>query len=115
MEPEATGGVGPTVQGPVETGPSGWSGQLRGLAYLAAAEGRPAQAMRLAGAAERMLVEVAGVPPGRMDVGDVTRLLAACRAALAEAAAAAAWAAGRALTLEQAVAEGLAATEALAD
>ena len=86
---------------------------LRGLADLAAAEGRPAQALRLAGAAER-LVEAAGVPAGRLDLADAAGRLAACRAAVGEAAAAAAWAAGRALTPEQAVAEALADLEALA-
>jgi non-specific serine/threonine protein kinase len=91
-----------------------WTGVLRGLADLAAADGHPEQALRLAGAAERQR-EAAGVPSGRLDHADVAGRLATCRTALGEEAAAAAWAAGQALTSEQALAEGLAATEALAN
>ena len=45
--------------------------------------------------------------PERNDASDIERLVATARAQLGEEAFAAAWAAGRALTLEQAVAEAL--------
>jgi ATP/maltotriose-dependent transcriptional regulator MalT len=79
---------------------------LDNLACLAAAEGEAARALRLGGAAEA-LREQAGMrlPPG--DVAQLERLLAPSRRALGEAARAAAWAEGRAMTVEQAVAEAL--------
>ncbi|MCC6627365.1 MAG: helix-turn-helix domain-containing protein [Chloroflexi bacterium] len=78
------------------------SGLLRSLAALVAAEGRPLQALRLAGAADR-LGAATDVPAARLDLIDVTDRLAHVRAALGDAAAAAAWATGQAMTLDQAV------------
>ena len=73
---------------------------LAGLAALAAAEGEPLPALRLAGAA-------AAVPRARrwQAAAHERALLETARATVGEAAAVAAWAAGQALPLEEAVAE----------
>ena len=73
------------------------------LAILAARQARPERALRLFGAAEA-LSETAGRLPVAGWRAERDRQLAAARQALAEEAGAAAWAAGRAMTLEQAVA-----------
>jgi predicted ATPase len=75
---------------------------LEELAGLAQARGQPEQAVRLSGAAG-MLCEVASVPPP----STAEHTIAAARAQLGETTFAAAWAAGRAMTLEQAIAEAL--------
>jgi non-specific serine/threonine protein kinase len=88
---------------------SGWAFTLNGLAQLAAAEGQPARALRLAGAAAR-LAEEGGIAAGRIrELGPSDRL-AACWATLGSEAAAS-WAAGQALTLDEAVAEALTGAE----
>ena len=87
---------------------------LRGLSAVAGAEGRWERALRLAAAAAA--AAGAGPPPLLIsglewDVPDpagVEQLRAQARAALGEAAAAAAWAEGQAMPLEQVVAEALA-------
>ena len=79
---------------------------LEGIAGLVSAAGQPAQAARLFGAAES-LRESAGVPMPPVQRAAYERDLAAARAALDGAAFAAAWAAGRALSMEQAVAYAL--------
>jgi non-specific serine/threonine protein kinase len=81
---------------------------LADLASLAAAEGDPARALRLGGAADRAAEEVgATLPPTERQRLD--RWLARARQALDAGAADSAWAGGRALTVAEAVAEALAA------
>jgi predicted ATPase/transcriptional regulator with XRE-family HTH domain len=79
---------------------------LLGLAEIAVAQEQPRVAARLFGAAEA-LRQSSGVPwPGASDIrqsADVETALATARARLAESSFAAAWAAGRALSLQQAV------------
>jgi predicted ATPase/transcriptional regulator with XRE-family HTH domain len=82
---------------------------LQGLAAARAALGDARGAARLFGAAAA-LREAVGAPLAPADRAAHDRDLAATRAALDEAAFAAAWAAGQALPLDQAVAEALAPT-----
>jgi len=79
---------------------------LEGLAATAAAEGRAERAARLFGATEnwRSLVGFP-LPPTHHTIYE--RDIATARAQLGDDAFAAAWAAGKALTLEQAIAEAL--------
>lgn len=79
---------------------------LEELAWVAAAEGRPERAARLYGAAAA-LREARGVPLTPDERARHTPALAAARARLDEVAWAADWAAGRALSLEAAVAYAL--------
>jgi hypothetical protein len=76
---------------------------LGGLAVAVAAHGQPERAARLFGAAEG-LREGIGAPLPRADRAKQDRSITAVRAALGEEAFAAAWAGGRAMSLEQAVA-----------
>jgi hypothetical protein len=80
---------------------------LEGLAMVAATTGQPARAARLWGAAEALRE---ATDEGRWHVfqRSYERALATARTRLSEAQWAIAWAAGRALTAEQAVAEALA-------
>ena len=79
---------------------------LADFADLAAAEGQPAHALRLAGALERVRETTgAGLQPAERR--RLERWLAVARRALPEEAAAAAWAEGRALTLEEAISQAL--------
>jgi non-specific serine/threonine protein kinase len=78
--------------------------QLECFAFIARAEGQPERGARLLGAAEA-LRETAGVPMAVYERPEHTREVDALRAALGAAACDAARAQGRALTLEQAVAE----------
>jgi hypothetical protein len=80
---------------------------LAGLGSAAALGGAPERAARLWGAAER-LREAIGCRPAPAARATYERALAAARAQLGEEAFAAAWAAGGALTLEQAIDEALA-------
>jgi non-specific serine/threonine protein kinase len=82
---------------------------LAGLAGVAAAQGRPERAARLCGAATAELVRRYGREwmSDPADLADVERVVAAVRATLAEPALGAAWAAGQAVTLEQAIEEAL--------
>src|SRR5262249_26046334 len=80
---------------------------LDGLAAVASARGEPERAARLLGAAAA-LREVIGVTPPPAERAEHERGLAAVRAGPRPAAVAAAWAAGRALPIEQAVAEAVA-------
>jgi hypothetical protein len=82
---------------------------IDGLAGLARATGQPARAARLFGAAEA-LRESAGIPLPPVYRAAYEHALAAVRAQLDEAAFAASWAAGQALSLEQAITEALDAT-----
>jgi non-specific serine/threonine protein kinase len=75
---------------------------LEGLAAVTVAQGEPERAARLFGAGEGLRGAM-GVPLHPADRAEHDRSVAAVRAALGEAAFAAAWAAGRAMTLEQAV------------
>lgn len=77
---------------------------LAGLAGIAGAHRQPERAARLFSAAEA-LRESAGLPLPRVQRTDYDRDVAAARAQLDEAAFAVAWATGRALTLEEAIAE----------
>jgi len=79
---------------------------LEGLAMVAAAQGRPVRAARLWGAAEA-LREATDERRWHVFQRAYDRALAAARTQLAEAEWANAWAAGRALTAAQAVAEAL--------
>jgi hypothetical protein len=85
---------------------------LLGIGQLAGWGGRPEAAARILGAAEAL-----GQARGMVMAGDLRgphdRCVARIRADLGAEAFAVAWAAGRALPLEQAVAEALAATEEL--
>jgi tetratricopeptide (TPR) repeat protein len=82
---------------------------LAGLAAVAGARGGAERAARLFGAAEGVLETVGGPVYSfyQPDRSHHERLIAAARAALGEPAFAAAWAAGRALTVEGAVAYAL--------
>ena len=83
---------------------------IAGLAAVAAAGGLAAQAVRAArfwGAAE-VIYARAGMLPWPADVRERERYLPPARACLTEAAFAAAWAAGRALSLDEAAVEALA-------
>jgi len=75
---------------------------LSGLAALGAAEGQYARGARLGGAAAA-LCESAGIGPARVQQAHFHELIAAAREGLGEAAFRAAWDAGRAMSLEQAV------------
>lgn len=89
----------------LQRGLGNWRGLalcLAGLAGAAGAKGRLEQAARLYGAAESMREAIgASLPP--VDRADYERNVALARAGLSEKAFAAAWAEGRAMTLEQAV------------
>jgi hypothetical protein len=74
---------------------------LIGLARVAADEGQPEQAARLFGAAEAYLLPDAMDP---LERADYERAVAEVRARLGEQAFAAAWAKGRTMTPEQALA-----------
>jgi non-specific serine/threonine protein kinase len=80
---------------------------LEGLAQVAAACGRAAQALRLAGAAA-VLRETYAVPPTPTERAQLGRWLSRARATSGARAAASAWDVGRSLTAQEAVAEALA-------
>jgi predicted ATPase/transcriptional regulator with XRE-family HTH domain len=80
---------------------------LAGLGSAAALDAQPERAARLWGAAER-LQQAIGCRPAPAARTTYERALATARAQLDEEAFAAAWAAGRALSLDQAIAEALA-------
>jgi tetratricopeptide (TPR) repeat protein len=80
---------------------------LAGLGSAAALDEAPERAARVWGAAER-LRQAIGCRPAPAARATYERAMASARAQLGEEAFAAAWAAGRVLTLEQAVAEALA-------
>jgi hypothetical protein len=80
---------------------------LVGVAGLAVAQGRAGPAARLFGAVEGLRATIGYSMRQRLR-DDYERDLATTRAALGEAVFAAAWAAGQALTLDEAVAEALA-------
>jgi tetratricopeptide (TPR) repeat protein len=79
---------------------------LEGLAAVAVAQAEVERAARLFGAAER-LREAMGTPLPPAEHAEYDRSVAVARAALGVAACAAAWAGGRATTLEDAVASAL--------
>jgi transposase len=79
---------------------------LRGLAGVAAAQNQPEQAARLFGATEALL-NATGMRLEPFEQGEHDQHIAVARAQLDEAAFAAAWAEGRALSLEQAISEAL--------
>jgi hypothetical protein len=79
---------------------------LEGLAGVAGAQGEPVRAARLLGAADRLRVAIgAPLPPGER--ADYDHTVDAARTQMAPDAFAASWAAGRAMTLEQAIAYAL--------
>jgi hypothetical protein len=78
--------------------------QLEGSASLAAAEGQTARAARLLGAAEA-LREAIGAPLLPPDLPDYQQTVVAVRSSMTAEVFAAHWAKGRALTLDEAVAE----------
>ena len=80
---------------------------LEGLAWPLAAQGRAERSTRLLGSAER-LREIVGTALYPHWLADHERACATAQQALGERAFAASWAAGRSLTPEQAIAEGLA-------
>jgi predicted ATPase/class 3 adenylate cyclase len=80
--------------------------QLECFAFIARAQGQPERAARLLGAAET-LREVAGAPMLEYERGEYEREIASLRAALDQPRLDEAWAAGQALTLDQAVAYAL--------
>ena len=77
---------------------------LEGAAGVAGAQGQPERAARLFGATDALRAAV-GVPVRPVDRRLYDRDVTAVRAALGAETFAAAWAAGRALSLEQAIAE----------
>jgi DNA-binding CsgD family transcriptional regulator len=79
---------------------------FEGLADLASTAGQPARAAGLLGAAE-VLRDSYGLPLPPVYRASYERTVDAARAQLDEAAFAAAWAAGQAMTMEQAIAEAL--------
>jgi predicted ATPase len=79
---------------------------LEALAAVAAGQGQSEKAARLWGAAQA-LREAIGAPLPPVDVTDYEHSVEAARSAAGESSFAAAWAAGRALALEQAIAEAL--------
>ncbi len=79
---------------------------LEGLAGVAVAQGQPERAARLLGAAEALRESIA-TPRWHVYQTNYERTLAAARAQLDDEAWAAAWAVGRAMSLEQAVAYAL--------
>jgi hypothetical protein len=79
---------------------------LEGFAVLAAAQHQPTRAARLWGAIERQR-ETLGEPIAPADRPQYDATVTAARAQIDEATFAAAWAAGRALALEQAIAYAL--------
>jgi predicted ATPase/DNA-binding SARP family transcriptional activator len=79
---------------------------LEGVAHVAVAQGEAARAARLFGAAERLRERI-GRPHHPHERADYERSVAEARTALGDAAFAAAWAEGRALSPEQAVADAL--------
>src|SRR5262249_32256146 len=80
---------------------------LEGVAALAAGAARLARAVRLAGAAAALRAAL-GARPSPTRQAEVARWLAPARRELSAAGYAAAWTAGQAMTLEQAVADALA-------
>lgn len=84
---------------------------LAGLAGVLAALKQPQRAARLLGAAEAQF-EVSGAATSRANLSDSARTLTMVRAGMDESALAAEWATGRALSLEQAITEALAAAPA---
>ncbi|MBI3961283.1 MAG: tetratricopeptide repeat protein, partial [Deinococcus sp.] len=87
---------------------------LEGLAQVAGGQGQPARAARLCGAAEARR-EALGAPLPPADRADYERQVAHLRSELDEATCAAAWATGRAMSLEQAVAYATADTAHIAE
>jgi hypothetical protein len=83
-------------------GREGVARSLAELASVALAQARPERAARLFGAAEAMR-EMVNVPLPPADRVDYDRQLAVLRIDLDETTFAAAWAEGRAMTLEQAI------------
>jgi DNA-binding NarL/FixJ family response regulator len=83
------------------------------LGAVAAATGRPEQAARLFGASEAMR-EAQGVVLMPRERDRLERAMAPARAQLTEAAFTAAWAIGRALPVDQVIAEALAVAEEVA-
>jgi predicted ATPase/DNA-binding CsgD family transcriptional regulator len=81
------------------------AGGMRGLALIAAATRHYARAARLWGAAEALSEAIGAAPPRHQERAQDA--IAATRGGLGEEAFAAAWAAGRALSLTEAVAEAL--------
>ncbi len=86
------------------------AGALLGPAAVALRAGRAEAAARLLGASEALHEAIGAVPPAELP-GGLGKGADEARAALGEAAFAAAWAAGRALTPEAAIDEALAAIE----
>jgi tetratricopeptide (TPR) repeat protein len=85
---------------------SGIAASLEGLAAVCQAQGQPERGVRLLGAAEA-LCERVGVPLPPIKQANYDLIVAAGRAALGEEAFAAVWADGRAMSLDQAVADAL--------
>ena len=79
---------------------------LAGLAGVAASQGHRERAVRLAGAADRVL-QAAGIHLDQFGQGYYDRSIAAARALLSDDAFAAAYAAGQAMPLDEAIAEAL--------
>jgi tetratricopeptide (TPR) repeat protein len=84
----------------------GFAAVFEGLATVAAAEGQQLRAARLFGAAH-YLREVIAKPVGQVQWASYDRTMAGVRAALGEEAFAAAWTAGEAMGVEEAIAYAL--------
>jgi tetratricopeptide (TPR) repeat protein len=79
---------------------------LEGVAEVIALQGEPGRALRLLGAANTVRQAI-NTPIEPADLPEYDRALATARAALGEAAFAAAWAEGQAMTTEQAIKLGI--------
>src|SRR6185503_1057989 len=79
---------------------------FKSLGAVAAIAGKPAQAARLFGAAETIWVQI-GVPPSAVEQPWLNQAYAPARAQLSAEAFESAWAAGRAMPVEQAIDEAL--------
>jgi hypothetical protein len=82
------------------------TGSLDGLAVVAAGQDQPERALRLATASTR-LREEAGAERSPIEQAELDRALVSVREVLGQAAVAAAWAVGQAMTLDEAIAYAL--------
>jgi hypothetical protein len=82
------------------------TGPLDGLAVMAAGQDQPEWALRLAAASARWREEAA-TEPSSIEQAELDRALVSVREVLGQAAAAAAWAVGQTMTLEEAIAYAL--------
>ena len=105
--PEARESLAQGLTSRVDEDKIGFVHRLAEFACLAAAEGLPAAAVRLAGASAA-LIQQTGIALQHSERGRYERWLATARQALGDAAAAIAWAEGQQMRLDQAIAHAVA-------